>query len=127
MNQPQSRRQQIVAPDHHWQVIRDLGRNTSVLEVLKNTGRVRYPHELEVSTEAVERYMASHDDWYSAKGITEWTYGFQRGDWRVRSVTRTRVSSDAENFYLHARLDAFEDDTRIYSKNWNYTIKRDLV
>ncbi|MFP3944750.1 MAG: CocE/NonD family hydrolase [Alphaproteobacteria bacterium] len=124
---PPIRVEQIVAPDHHWQVIRDLGRNTSVLEVLKNDGRVRYPNDLEVFMDAVERYMASHDDWHSVKGTTEWTYGFQRGDWRVHSVTGTRLSSDAKNFYLHARLDAFEGDTRIYSKNWNYTIKRDLV
>jgi hypothetical protein len=33
----------------------------------------------------------------------------------------------AENFYIHARLDAYEKDHRIFSDNWDETIKRDLV
>jgi hypothetical protein len=37
------------------------------------------------------------------------------------------LTSDDEYFYVNAELDAWEDDARVCSKNWNVKIKRDLV
>ncbi len=35
--------------------------------------------------------------------------------------------SDRDNFYLEAKLEAFEGDARVFEKTWNETIPRDLV
>jgi len=52
---------------------------------------------------------------------------FRRGDWSVRTTTRTVLTADTSNFYIHAELDAYEGDKRIYSRNWDRTIPRDGV
>lgn len=36
-------------------------------------------------------------------------------------------SFGARNFYIHAEMDAYEDETRICSKEWSVIIRRDLV
>jgi len=52
---------------------------------------------------------------------------FARGDWRVRVVTRTLMTSTAESFRIRAMLDAFEGESRVFSKTWDREIPRDLV
>jgi hypothetical protein len=37
------------------------------------------------------------------------------------------LTSSATDFYLRAELDAYEGDKRVYSKNWDTVIQRDLV
>jgi hypothetical protein len=52
---------------------------------------------------------------------------FSRPGWQVEAHTRTMLTCDAENFYVHANLDAYEDGRRIHSGNWTETIERKLV
>jgi hypothetical protein len=51
----------------------------------------------------------------------------RRDDWRIRVHARTVLTADAENFYLHARLDAQEGDSPVFTREWNERIERDLV
>ena len=53
--------------------------------------------------------------------------GLRRGDWHVRTVTRTVLTSTSTSFQLDAELDAWEGDRRVFSRNWSRTIPRDLV
>ena len=50
-----------------------------------------------------------------------------RGDWRIRTVTRTVLASDSRQFSIAASLDAYEGDKRVFSRNWDERIDRDLV
>jgi hypothetical protein len=50
-----------------------------------------------------------------------------RGDWEVKTVTRTRLSATATEFRLHASLDAYEGDRRVLSRNWAVRRPRDQV
>jgi len=53
--------------------------------------------------------------------------GFARGDWKVETVTRTVLTCTATDFRLHAQLDAYEGDERVYADSWRLTIPRDHV
>jgi uncharacterized protein len=119
---------QLHAPRYHWKVHRDLGEDTSVLEVVRDEGTVRYDDiDLEVEDETIEWYRYRRKDFDSVTGETKATRLFRRGDWVVRTVTRTILTCDADVFHVHATLDAYEGRRRIYSKVWNEAIPRDQV
>ncbi|GGV07900.1 peptidase S15 [Actinomadura cremea] len=111
-----------------WRVSRDLVGYESKLEVVKDLGVVRFDDiDLEVSRRADETYGWTGDDFTSVFGDVEWNMGFARGEWAVATVTRTKLSSTETDFHVHARLDAFEGDQRVASRNWNVTIPRDQL
>jgi putative CocE/NonD family hydrolase len=111
-----------------WRVTRDLGTNSSTLEVVKDGGVTHIEDiDLEIQHKAVEHYTVVGSDVSSARGETVWERGLARGDWSIRTVTRTSLTCDATAFHLHANLDAFEDERRVYSANWDRSIPRRLV
>ena len=50
-----------------------------------------------------------------------------RGDWRTRVETNSFMTADAATFRVTNMLDAYEGDTRVFSKTWTFTVPRDLV
>jgi uncharacterized protein len=119
---------QISGESHNWRVIRDLALDRSTLEVIDDQGTVLLRElGLEMQRKAQEWYSYRGDDFNSTRGETLWERGFRRGDWQVRTVTRTVLTSTPHDFLLHAELDAFEGERRVYSRNWDVTIPRDLV
>jgi len=121
-------RTQIVPGQEEWSVRRDLARDTTVLEVLNDEGTFRLdPIDLTISARVMERYSYVHADPTSVEGWCEWQRVFQRGGWRVRMVTCTRMTCDTTHFHIQATLDAYEGDARVHAQNWNVSIPRDLV
>jgi putative CocE/NonD family hydrolase len=118
---------QIEPEEHSWRVIRDLGRNESVLEVIRDRGVRWFPGEWTAASRCVERYFAAHYRWNSWYGETDWHRAFSRGNWQARTRLFTRLSCDAHHFYVHAQLDAYESETRVFSRNWNVVVERDHV
>jgi len=116
-------------PGHHnWYVHRDLAEDVSTLEVINDNGRIRLEDSgLEVATRAVETYRSRDNDFDSLTGTTLWERALKRGEWEVRTITRTVLTSTPATFKLHATLDAYEGEQRVYSRNWNVTIPRRLV
>ncbi|MCL7942086.1 CocE/NonD family hydrolase [Halomonas sp. ATCH28] len=111
-----------------WQVIRDLAQDRTTLEVVHDEGRYRIDDiALEIAASVTERYSYAYGSYDSVSGWTEWQRSFKRGDWEVSTLTRTLLTSDADNFRIRATLDAWEGDTRIYARTWDETIPRDLV
>ncbi len=119
----------LIAPEHHnWRVIRDLAMDQSTLEVINDNGVKRIEEiDLELQRKALEWYTYQGDDFNSVRGETYWVRGFRRGDWSVRTMTRTVLTSTANHFHLYAELDAYEGDRRVYSQNWENRIQRDFV
>jgi putative CocE/NonD family hydrolase len=118
----------LTETEHNWRVIRDLAKDESVLEVINNNGTV-YLEEIALAMQrkALEWYRYQGDDFNSVRGETLWERGFRRGDWRVKTVTRTVLTSTSSCFVIHAELDAYENDQRIFAENWDFEIRRDLV
>ncbi|MGH3629085.1 MAG: CocE/NonD family hydrolase [Sciscionella sp.] len=119
---------QLEPGEERWTVSRDLVRYESALEVVKDLGTVRFDDiDLKVTRRAHERYSWVGDDFGSVCGETDWQMGFQRGEWEVSTTTRTKLTSTATEFVLHAELDAYEGEQRVASYNWDRTVPRDLV
>ncbi|MEX1177743.1 MAG: CocE/NonD family hydrolase [Nitriliruptor sp.] len=114
--------------EHTWLVQRDLATDTSTLTVVNDNGRRRLDDiDLEIEDRVRECYTTVADDFSSATGEVESVRGLRRGDWHVRTVTRTILTSSTTHFHLRAELDAYENDERVYSRNWHEDIPRDLV
>ncbi|WP_024874155.1 CocE/NonD family hydrolase [Saccharomonospora piscinae] len=114
--------------DGGWTVSRDLVDYRSALDVVKDLGVVRFDDTgLDVHRRADERYEWVADDFESARGTVDWTMRFTRGDWDVRTTTHTTLSCTPTEFVVHARLDAYEGEVRVLSRNWRTAIPRDHV
>ncbi|GGR92975.1 peptidase S15 [Streptomyces aureoverticillatus] len=119
---------QVQPGRQEWRVSRDLVNYESTLEVVADNGTVRFDDiDLEVTRNERQCYSSLADDPLSARGEVESTRRFRRGDWDVRTVTRTVLSCSADAFLLHAQLDAYEGERRVHSANWDETIPRDLL
>ncbi|MCO4754919.1 MAG: CocE/NonD family hydrolase [Bacteriovoracaceae bacterium] len=119
---------QKTEPHHNWFVKRDLDQDRAMLEVIDDQGKfILEDIKTKVIRKCEERYSYQGDDFQSPKGETIWERGLERGDWSVRTITRTVLSCDEQYFYLTAQLDAYEKEIRVFSKNFNKKVKRRLV
>ncbi|WP_405652208.1 CocE/NonD family hydrolase [Streptomyces sp. RK9] len=119
---------QVTPPEQLWEVRRELVTYGSALEIVKDTGTVRFDDiDLEVGRRAVERYGAVADDFGSATGESTWTMRFHRDDWDTKIVTRTELTCDEQEFHVSATLDAFEGRRRVFSRTWNESVARDCL
>ena len=86
-----------------------------------------HPVGLRIEHHKHERFTIREADPLSAVAETAHSHKIERGEWRVRTETQTRMASTAAEFVLQARLDAFEGERRILSRNWHLRRPRDLV
>lgn len=118
----------IHAPNYRWDVIRDLINDKSTLQVIKDNGTYRLEEiDLEINEYTCEEYSVQNDFVDTVKGETYGKIGFKRKKWNVEAENHTILTSDKDNFYIYATLDAFESGLRIFSKNWNISIPRKFV
>jgi hypothetical protein len=109
-------------------ITRDVGSGRTVFLLRDDDGRVRIDsHGLEIGSAREHEFSITDDEPLSARAETRWTKEIGRGDWQTRAVTRTIMTSTKDEFVIKAKLDAFENETRVYSNNWERRIKRDLV
>ena len=74
-----------------------------------------------------EHYGIKGDDPLSARQAMAWTLRREHADWRVRIEAKVELRSTADAFLVHQSLAAFEGDTRVYARDWDREIARDLV
>ncbi len=125
---PPLEKQVIEGPEHVWHVVRNLATDESTLEVIKDLGFYRIKEiDTSLASAAYEWYRNQDDDFHSVEGKTLWKKRYFRGDWDVKTTTLTRLSCDKDYFYVHAELDAYLGKNRVFSKDWNEKIARNLV
>jgi len=122
----------IEPPHRNWLVHRDLAADRSTLEVINDDGVYRLEDiDLQVSKRTVETYSTTADDFTSPRAEVVSERALKRGDWAIRSVTRTVVTSTPGHFLVHANMDIYQNfahgERRVLSKNWDETIPRDLL
>jgi len=119
----------LVRPEQHdWLVHRELASDESVLEVIDDRGA--HFHEatgLTVDTKGTERYISRGNDFDSVRGETTWERSLARDGWSIHTRTHTVLTSTPDIFRIHASLDAYEDEHRVFCRSWNLSIERDLV
>jgi len=122
----------LAEPHHDWRVVRELAADTSTLEVTNDAGRVRLGAAEDagatvVGRHATEWYRSRANDYDSVSGETRWVRSLGRGDWQVHTVTTTRLTSDPTHFHLHADLDAYEGEARVFCRTFRRSYPRDCV
>lgn len=113
--------------EHNWVAHKDMAENLSTLIVTNNQGsRLIAETGTELSRYTREWYSFREDDFTSVRGETHTRWALKREqEWDVEVETRTILTCTETEFHVHARLDAYEGDHRIYSKNWENTLPRD--
>ena len=119
----------LIEPRHaNWWVHRNLAEDKSTLEIIKDDGKYRIEEiDLEVRSKTLEWYSYQGDNFDSVRGETLWDMTFGRRDWQVRTITRTILTSSTTHFRIQAELDAYENDSRVFSKSWDSCVPRNLV
>jgi putative CocE/NonD family hydrolase len=82
-------------------------------------------HGLIKGSVARERWDIHPDDPLSARGECDWESKLVRDDIVLRTRTQCTMKSDATNFHLTAKIEAWENGTLIYTREESDTIPRD--
>jgi putative CocE/NonD family hydrolase len=100
----------------------------TVFTIHRDRGAYRL-HDIDLTVDggAVERFSIAEGDPLSAKGDIAWRYRMTRGGWDIRTESRTVLTASKDAFHLRASLDAFEGETRVFTKNWSFDIPRNGV
>jgi uncharacterized protein len=84
-------------------------------------------HGLATGGIARETWTIDPDDPLSAHGHTHWTESLSRNEWSVRTETFTSMRSDAENFHLTGRIEAYEGEKLVFERDFEEKIRRDHI
>ncbi|BBI53269.1 hypothetical protein HORIV_56900 [Vreelandella olivaria] len=85
--------------------------------MINNQGRFRINDiGTDIHRSAREYYRTINDDFTSARGETLTESCFKRGDWNTEVYTRTTLSCTTDHFIVHAQLDAYENEYRVFLK-----------
>lgn len=125
---PEAETRLLQPSEHNWRLIHDLAANTYTLEVINDQGSFRLlDTDTEITRCTREWYSFQSNEVNSARGETWTRRRFYRPDWDVEVTTSTVLKGDQHSFHIHAQLDAFEQQERIFSHNWSRDIPRDCV
>ncbi len=72
-----------------------------------------------------QTFTIDEQDPLSAVADYRFVHKMERGDWRIRVESHTRLACDHDNFILTRSLEAFESDERVFAKTWSEAIPRD--
>jgi uncharacterized protein len=118
----------VVPRAYGWNVNRDMISRRSMLETVKDEGGFLLDDiGLELHSKTTERYTFVDGDHSSPRGEVAAIRRFVRDDWMVETRTRTVLTCTPESFVIHATLDAYEGEKRVFAKLWDRTIPRDLL
>ncbi len=119
----------LIAPAHReWTVVHNLRNNEVALDVINNDATIRLDDvDLTVCKDVEERFTYRNNRYDTLRAEVTGKRGFRRGDWEVRTVTRTVLSSTRTHFRIRATLDAYEGDARIFARSWDEMIPRDFL
>ncbi|RKF17301.1 CocE/NonD family hydrolase [Roseovarius spongiae] len=112
---------------YEWLIERD-GQGGVRVTVTDDDGAIRIiDNDLNVTAKCTETYALDGPDDHAPTARMEWNQDMARGDWRVRTLTETEVTSTATDWKIRARLRAWDGDELAHEQDWSETIPRDLV
>lgn len=119
----------LLVPAHReWTVKHNLANNEVILKVINNDQQYRLNHiNMELRRDVRERYTYSNNLYDTVRGEVKGVREFRRDDWKVKTITRTVLTSTRTDFIIRAILDAYEGDVRVYSRSFDERIPRDMV
>lgn len=124
---PPSHRTIYEGAHYNWVITRDLAEEQSTLHVTNDDGIYCLDDiNLTVEKRTQEWYRYREDEYGSLTGEIKSIRGLSRGDWQPRAVTRTMLWATPTTFEIHATVDAYEGQRRIFSRVWNESVPRNL-
>ena len=117
----------LVPPQREWEVRRNLATNEVTLHVTNNDPQYRLDHiNWTIQKDVTEKYFYKNNNYDTLRGEVISKRRFKRDDWEVTTITRTILTSSRTHFRIRATLDAYEEDTRVFTKTWDESVPRDL-
>ncbi len=119
----------LLAPaKREWTVVHNLATNEVKQKIINNDAKLLLNAiDLEIARETTEIYSYLNNNYNTVKGEVESARMLKRGDWNIKTITRTILTSTATDFQVRATLDAYLGDARIFSKSWDELIPRDMI
>jgi putative CocE/NonD family hydrolase len=107
---------------------RDLTDETSTWISHKDRGRTEFTeHGLIIEAVGTDRLSIRPNDPLSARIESSWSNRHERGAWRARADSHTVMTASATEFRVVAKLEAYEGDTLLTTRDWDVRIPRDNV
>ena len=82
---------------------------------------------IEYASTAMDQFTIWEGQPLSANARCDRSISVGRGDWQTRVETSSVMTADRETFRVTNVLEAFEGNTRVFAKTWNFSVARDLV
>lgn len=118
----------LVPAKREWLVERNLATNEVTLKIDNHDPQYRLNHiNMELRKDASEKYYYSNNKYDTLRGEVEGIREFRRGEWKIKTITRTILTSDRTHFIIRATVDAYEGDVRVFSRAYDEKIPRDMV
>ncbi len=113
------------APANERRIIRDDALRRTVFEIRDDYGETEFSdHGMINGAVKRERYTINDNNPLSATCDIHWTQVLRRANWSVTTKTIARLTCDAENLHLSARVMAFEGDEQLFEKSWRTDLPR---
>lgn len=74
-----------------------------------------------------EEWTIHPDDPLCAKAVHQWEQRLSRGPWAVRTLAYGEMTSTASHLVMRARLQAWEGETLVFSREWDESVERRFV
>ena len=121
-------REQLKEPDIHWRVVHDIGADRVEMQVGDGAGTFRIlGNDLTMHNQGYETYSVSGNDLATVTGETTWEHAMSRHDWRVRTLTRTRLTAEPQCYRIEAKLQAWEGEDLAHEALWEERIARNMA
>ncbi len=119
----------LLAPAlREWEVRHNLATNQVSLRITNNDPLYRLDaFNWTIQKDVTENYSYHNNNYDTLRGEITSKRSFQRDDWQASIISRTILTSDRHRFRIRATLDAYQKDTRIFSKTWDESVSRDLL
>lgn len=118
-------RKTIREPKYSNTITTDQMTNAITSEIFDDYGIVEdNDHGLQIGTIVRETFKIHPDDPLCASGKIHWTQTLSREDWNIRTEVYNSLTSDKDNFYMDAKIEAFEAEELIFEKYFKEKIKR---
>ncbi|HMS96566.1 MAG TPA: CocE/NonD family hydrolase [Tabrizicola sp.] len=109
-------------------VERDLLGGKQVLVVVTDEGDTEnLTHGLVTSESLTERWEIHPDDPLSARAHHVWEQRLSRGAWGVRTRAEAEMTATATHLRMVAKLEAWEGEKRIFTRDWDEKVERRFV
>jgi len=118
---------EVLAPPARGRITiaHDVATGRADVDVVRNLGAIRIAETgLELRALGSERYSVRRDDPGTARSEARREAEFRRGDWQARIVTRSTVTATPAGWLLHATLDAYDEERRIFARSWTIETPR---